>query len=188
MARGPLLAKSSCSLLDCHVTGFPFHHHHPPSTSTAVTADNNQRPFRATKVSNPTHIHPLSLPDHQTGQDPAATSPMLTSTNKPDDERPAPNAHLPPHHPLTATSPGSTNASKLNDKRPPPPTRLLPHHRVQRAPAGDTTTHHQQRRTPTATVDATSLGLKYARHVTSIHEPHHHHECCKNSIDRTEHP
>ena len=111
-----MLTKFGCQLSPCHVTGFLSHHHHPSSLPPLIV---NHRHRHRRQQRQPPTVHnpdelphplpPLLLPECQIRQDTAATSQRLTSTNKPDDECPAPNACLPPHHPLTATSPGSTS-------------------------------------------------------------------------------
>ena len=122
--RQPVGRCSPNSVADCHRVTSPASSHtttttHPSSSTTTTTAvdNNDNRPLHTTQVSYPTHLPPPSLPEHQIGQHAAATSPGLTSANKPDDERPAPNARLPPRHPLNATSPGLTSPSKADDMR-----------------------------------------------------------------------
>ena len=122
--RQPAGRCSPNSVADCHHVTSPASSrtttttHPSSSTTTAAAVDNNDnRPLHTTQVSYPTHLPPPSLPERQIGQHAAATSPGLTSANKPDDERPAPNARLPPRHPLNATSPGLTSPSKADDTR-----------------------------------------------------------------------
>ena len=74
--------------LSHHITSFLFHHHHassppPPLLPTMTTSTHCTQPRWV-----PPPISSLSRSEYQTGQEPAATSPTLTSPSNPAGDHP----------------------------------------------------------------------------------------------------